>query len=239
MALSPDARPGFILPTGLPGGVIITPERRPQPPTGGELQIPVNPKLLTPESFRTLDGYMQETVLLSLLRDNGLGKVNELRPDFNVWTPLNQNEMAMSFLIEEITKRKRSITVPPSFPPDSLFAQIHSLAYPIDGNELAARLEEERQKAQFEFPNSHFAPSRNIGSFSAARRYLGNLSLVLKEEEAAKSGTKNRYTREFFKPAVPINAKTDSDEQKEIFRRQQAAVDAYVFENALVGVPFS
>lgn len=203
-------------------------------------QEPINPRLLSVDSFKALDGHMQELSLISLLRNKDLPKIAELRPDFNIYTPLGKDEIAISFLIEEITKREKPITVPPSFAPDSLFAQIYALGYPIEKDALASKLETERRRTKFEFPGNFFAPIDSIGTITPARRYLANLSMAIEEERTLEKGESEKvYTRNGFKPNDPsLLAENPTDEQKEKFRRATDAVDAYIAETSLAGASF-
>lgn len=229
--------------------IVITPEIREKPPlfqepgTRTDLppQEPINPRFLNVDSFKALDGHMQEAVLLSLLRSNDLAKIDELRPDFGVNQPLTKDEIAISFLIEEITKRRSPITVPPSYAPDSLFAQIYSLGYPIEKTDLVEKLEVERGRTKIEFPGYLFAPIDTIGTIAPARRYLANLSMAIEKENAkANGGLKKVYTRDSFKPSDPSPlGEKPTDEQKERFKRTRDAIDAYRAEISLAGVPFS
>lgn len=205
-------------------------------------QEAINPMLLNVDLFKALDGHMQELSLISLLKNNDLAKIAELRPDFNIYTPLGKDEIAISFLIEEIIKREKPITVPPSFAPDRLFAQIYALGYPIEKDALASKLETERRRTKFEFPGNLFAPIDSIGTITPARRYLANLSMAIEEERVQEKGKSGKvYTRNSFKPVEPpdVDQSKLSEEDKEKRSRMRDAVDAYNFEMSLAGVPFS
>ncbi|MCL5019109.1 MAG: hypothetical protein M1426_01340 [Patescibacteria group bacterium] len=192
-------------------------------------EMGINPKLLTPESFWALDGYMQETVLLSLLRDNGLGKVNELRPDFNVEIHLTKDEMAISFLARTMFKRGKPITIE-GIANDDVFAQIYAIASPEDKTALAKKLEHERIRATEEFvdevPDALFAPDAYFGKIPPARRYYANLWEQVEKEKTQKSdATYNTYTRDAFNPQ--ISDLSDLLHLSERDRRMMDAIDKY------------
>jgi len=234
MALSPDIEPraGFTGFSARSATVEMPKPRR----SDSETTTGINPRLLNPESFQNLDGYLQQASLLSLLRSGDIEKIDELRPDVRANEPPTKDEITMGFLVREITKRGKPIIVPPIDIPDSLFAQIYALGYPASKQNLAAVLERERQRAQIEFPKSLFTPAENIGSFTAARRYLTNPLDFLRKESLTRRGTPDIYSRDYFKPVDPITNSAESEEQKEKNARTRQAVDAYVAETILPGV---
>ena len=234
MALSPDieSRAEFTGFSARSATVEMPNPRR----SDGETASGINPRLLTPESFQNLDGYMQQTSLLSLLGSGDVMKIDELRPDVRVSEPPTKEEITMGFLVREITKREKPITVPPIDIPDSLFAQIYALGYPATQQNLAAVLERERQRTQIEFPKSLFTPAENIGSFTAARRYLTNLLDFLRKERLTQKGAPDIYSRDYFKPVDPIINDAESGDLKGKNTRTRQAVDAYVAETILPGV---
>lgn len=155
----------------------ILPSTALRPPEAG---IPM-PSLLTRDSFQSLDnGYLQQYTLQSLFADRNFIKLAELRPDMNFGEILTQKELNMSFLVREYTTRPMDTATR-----DKYFALICALAdvNPAKGRkdskqEIADIVEEEARRATIEFPNSLFAPDRDIGSFTAARRYLANLAFA-------------------------------------------------------------
>ncbi|MGA2967681.1 MAG: hypothetical protein ABSD69_00720 [Candidatus Levyibacteriota bacterium] len=194
-----------------------------------EVGAPVNPRTLNTRTFQRLDGYLQEASLGFLLNINDLAKVAELRPDFDVYRPLSENETAVSYLVGEIIRRDKPIKPSSDLAPNSIFAQIYALGYPIGEGELVAKLERERERAKVRFPEAFFAPAEDIGSFCAARRYFASLEMALHP--------KAMYSRDYFRPLEPTYKENPSWEQRERDRRAQAAHDDYLRETELLGVP--
>ena len=147
------------------------------------------PDAISGEQFRGLDGINQETVLISLLKRGNVGKVNELRPDFEMDRPLDYDEKRMADWTSAITSRDVPITAPAHDDQDTLFAQIHHTAYSMPKNDLAAILENERQR-KIKFTPGLFAPAQPIERFTAARRYRAMLEVQVAKEEARESTRK-------------------------------------------------
>ncbi|OGH08274.1 MAG: hypothetical protein A2171_00425 [Candidatus Levybacteria bacterium RBG_13_35_9] len=191
--------------------------------------FPVIPKIVTPEQFAGLDGFMQEAVLLAWLRDGDLTKIANSRPDFNIYRQLSNDETAMSFLTRIMLKKDKPITQE-SIRDDDVFAQIYMLAYPEDRQSVLDKLERERLRATEEFPESLFAPTETFGNIPPARRYLANLL-----EEIAIEQTGRDYSRDSFKPKTPQMLKVATFDEKE----QRMAVAADLYERrygGLVGI---
>jgi hypothetical protein len=198
-----------------------------------EVGEPVNPRTLNARTFQRLDGYLQEASLDFLLNIDDLGKVAELRPDFDAHRPLSGDEMTVSYLVGEIIRGEKPIRPSSDTIPSSIFAQIYAFGYPIGEDELIAKLERERDRARLKFPGAFFTPAEDIGSFSAARRYFASLEMAVHP--------KGTYNRDYFRPLEPIykeNYETDTSwGQKERDRRFQAAHDVYLREIELIGIP--
>lgn len=146
---------------------------------------------LSPEEFRMADGIMQEKALLAAIEKGDTALVATYRPDMDPYKPLLLDEKRMAIWTHNIAQRPDEIRAPQTDIEDNLFAQIHHRTFHFQGgnnyNEqyragqesLARQLELERQRAQM-FSPGQFSPSENIGEFSAARRYFGLLTEIVR-----------------------------------------------------------
>lgn len=193
-----------------------------------EKDASIDPKTLTPEAFRELNGYMQEDILLSLLSVNDLDRIADLRKDLEPHKDVSGELKTVSYLAGEVARDNFPITPPSGASPRSDIAQLHALCYPISEDELVAKLQRERERAESEFPNAFFAPAEDIGPFSAPRRYFATLVMALDKN--------HHYSRDFFRPLEPSPLpENPSNEQKERYRRALAAHDLYLREIELPG----
>ncbi len=137
---------------------------------------PIYAGLITPEGFNSLEGNMQEAVLLNLMETDNKDQIRKLRPDFEIDRPLTYDEKRLSEWTASITSHEEPILAPRIEIEDGLFAQIHhTVYYDFEKREdLAVVLERERQR-RIQFTPGQFAPSENLGKYSAAIRYRGNL----------------------------------------------------------------
>jgi hypothetical protein len=194
----------------------------------------ININSLTSRSFRELNGYMQEDVLLVLIDEGNREKLTELRPDFRPYDRLAEEEKTVSFLVGEIIREDFQITNAPDNLLRSDIAQVYSLCHPISKEELICKLQRERNRANGEFPNAFFAPAEDLGPFRAARRYFASL-VMANDVINGKS-----YSRDYFKPEEPLYISDNASwEQKQRFNKAMLAHDQYIQETVLAGVPFS
>ncbi|MEK7551680.1 MAG: hypothetical protein AAB532_03715 [Patescibacteria group bacterium] len=146
---------------------------------------------LSEEEFRMADGVRQEKALLAAIEKRDTALVATYRPDMNPYQPLKLDERRMAVWTHNITQRPDEIRAPRTDIEDGLFVQIHHTTFRFQGGNdydeqyrkgqeaLARQLELERQRAQM-FSPGQFAPSENIGNFSAARRYFGLLTEIVR-----------------------------------------------------------
>lgn len=159
-----------------------------QPERGSESRptVYINPQLVRPDEFLGFKGTVQENILISLLETGDKTKIQELRPDFGKMDePLSYDEQRMALWTGEIVKSPNPITVPVLQTDNPLFSQILHTVYLDYKNrqpELAAILEEERQR-KIMFDGAMFTPAKNIGKFTAARRYRGILEHHVEEKK--------------------------------------------------------
>ena len=180
--------------------------------------FPVIPKIITTEQFGSLDGLMQEAVLLSLIRSGDTARIESFRSDFNIHSPLSNDEIVISFLTRTMLKKDIPITQE-SIRDDDVFAQIYALCYPEDRKSLLDKLERERLRATEEFPEVLFTPTETFGNIPPARRYLANL---LEEIIIERSG--RDYSRDSFKPLAPREGGIAFSEKDQ---RMEVAADLY------------
>jgi len=169
----------FSVPTHYKDGApkTILPKTALRPPEAG---VPILPRLLTKDTFEGLNnGYLQQYALQSLIAERNFIKLRELRPDMHPEELLTQKELNMSFLVREYTTKPMD-----SATREKYFALIYSFIdiNPSTGKkatkEEVTDILEEEAKRETEFPNSLFAPDKDIGSITAARRYLANLAFA-------------------------------------------------------------
>jgi len=191
--------------------------------------FPVIPKIITTEQFGSLDGLMQEAVLLSLIRSGDTARIESFRSDFNIHSPLSNDEVVISFLTRTMLKKDIPITQE-SIRDDDVFAQIYALCYPEDRKSLLGKLERERLRATEEFPEVLFTPTETFGKIPPARRYLANLLEEIKIEQSGRD-----YSRKDFRPNTPQEVKAADDDEK----GQRIATAADLYERkygGLVGI---
>lgn len=168
-------------------------ERRPAPKTKKpQKAAPITDvPPLSEEEFRMADGVRQEKALLAAIERGNTALVATYRPDMDPHKPLLLDERRMAIWTHNIAQRPDEIRPPQTDIEDNLFAQIHHRTFHFQGgnhyNEdyqiakevLAKQLEQERRRAQM-FSPGQFAPSEDIGEFSAARRYFGLLTEIVR-----------------------------------------------------------
>lgn len=146
---------------------------------------------LSEDEFRMANGVRQEKALLAAIEKGDTALIAAYRPDMNPYQPLKLDERRIAVWTHNIAQRPDAIRAPQTDLEDGLFAQIHHRTFHFQGGNdhdeqyrigkeaLARKLELERQRAQM-FSRGQFAPSENIGGFSAARIYLGLLTEIVR-----------------------------------------------------------
>ncbi len=140
-------------------------------------------------NFWNLSGLLQEALLSYWLQTGNLEKIKQTRQDFQIDTPLTQEEVLTTATSQEIIRRpgplfgldldpQLSLIVDLTFTPD-VSQRMGKDDFTTETKGILLR---ERDRLLHFYPG-RFSPAENIGSVTAARRYLAVLSGVSQETQ--------------------------------------------------------
>lgn len=138
-------------------------------------------------NFWSLSGLLQESLLTYWLEVGDFEKIKQTRQDFQIDTPLTQEEILTTTTSQEIIRRpgpifgldldpQLSLIVDLTFTPD-VSQRMGKDDFTTETKGILLR---ERDRLLHFYPG-RFSPAENIGSITAARRYLAVLSGVSQE----------------------------------------------------------